>query len=86
MEQSPTGRLSSKGPNIQNISPKTEEFRKIKAAFTELPKCSYEVQSGFGTWQHRIYRVAPLGTVVAYWDIGYTIGMDGTDVEPIEAA
>jgi hypothetical protein len=33
MSQSPTGRLSSKGPNIQNITPKTEEFKKIRAAF-----------------------------------------------------
>lgn len=33
--KSPTGRLSSKGPNIQNITPKTEEFKKIRKAFLE---------------------------------------------------
>ena len=35
MTDSPTGRLSSKGPNIQNITPKTEEGRKIREAFIE---------------------------------------------------
>lgn len=35
MPKSPTGRLSSKGPNIQNLTPKTEEGKKIRKAFIE---------------------------------------------------
>lgn len=35
MVNSPTGRLSSKGPNIQNLTPKTEEGKKIRKAFID---------------------------------------------------
>lgn len=35
MTKSPTGRLSPQGPNIQNITPKTEEGAKIRKAFIE---------------------------------------------------
>lgn len=77
--QGPTGRFASRGPNIQNITPKTEEGQKIRNAFLEQ-RCSYEINYFEGIWPIAAFTIGPLDHCVGFWDnLGWTIGMDGID-------
>lgn len=85
----PTGRFSSKGPNIQNISPKTEEFRKIRAALVE-PVVETEWRWAISSPEMNTENCWVICFLKEIWDWEdftvhtksfriYTLGMDGVD-------